>query len=154
MDDFKAIITSPYSWLFGIGIAAILGVWWWKMSPTTANVTLVIGIVAITASVFLHPWIRIQPGFIRSIWTIATLSVLTLALYYTLWTPQEKPNPPAAPPSTPQIMVYPAEAFNLYAEGWTSITPVLVSNNGDKTVYSVFVKIAPTDSQVFYSITK
>ena len=85
MAEIKALMTSPYTW-FTLGVGAMLGVWWTKLTPVTANFTLAIGVVALTASVFLFPWISAQPIVIRTIWSLAAFSTLCLAVYYTLWT--------------------------------------------------------------------
>jgi hypothetical protein len=85
-DDLKGILAAPSTWLFGVGVSAFLGVWWWKMSPSTANLTLLFGVAALTLTAFLHPWTAAQGGLVRSLWAVATCSVLGLLINYTLWT--------------------------------------------------------------------
>lgn len=56
------------------------------MTATTANVTLIFGVTAMTVATFLHPWVRVQPSVIRFTWAVLVAVGLTLAMYYTLWT--------------------------------------------------------------------
>ena len=89
----KTLLTNPSTYLLGFGIAALLGVWWARMNPTTGNLTLVVGVLAISLAAFLHPSIAVQPPIVRSFWGIATAAVLGLLAYYTLGvspTPQVK----------------------------------------------------------------
>jgi hypothetical protein len=86
MDQIKQIIADPFSWLFGVGIAAILGVWWSRMTATTANATLVIGIGALTAAALFAPWLKHQPIAIKLAWMAVIAGGLVTAAYYTLWT--------------------------------------------------------------------
>lgn len=84
MEEIKVFISNPYTFL-GFGIAAFGGVWWFKMSPITANMTLVFGVLLIVLSAFLHPVLSVNPMPVRALWTLAIGSTLGLIAYYTLW---------------------------------------------------------------------
>jgi hypothetical protein len=145
-ENVKAILASPYSWLFGIGVAALLGVWWAKMTPTTSNITLVVGVVAITASAFLHPWISTQPPLVRWLWTLATVSCLGLAVYYTLWSATDSGSQPLAsslPKESPQdaVAIAPSDTFTLRAGGFSGTVPLVVTNTSARPVFAVFIVI-------------
>jgi Cu/Ag efflux protein CusF len=83
-DELRAPLRSPYTW-FAFGVAAILGVWWWSMTPNKANATLVFGVVAFTMAIFLHPWVVRQPPSARIFWAGFTFCSLSLLVYYFLW---------------------------------------------------------------------
>jgi hypothetical protein len=55
MDELRAVLSSPYTWI-GLGIAALAGVFWWALTPSMAGVTLAFGAVALIAGVLSHPW--------------------------------------------------------------------------------------------------
>jgi hypothetical protein len=59
MDEIRSLLLSYYTWL-GVGTAAVIGVWWWRMTATSANVTLVIGVLGFGAAVTVVSLIRMQ----------------------------------------------------------------------------------------------
>lgn len=51
-------------------------------------------------------------------------------------------------PSSPKLGVSPPGQFPLAAGGWSRVTPVLVTNDGDKSAYDVFVKVQATNPDI------
>jgi hypothetical protein len=86
MDEIKTVLSSYWTWL-AVCTGFIGGVWWWKMTSTTANFSLGISVVALAIAVFRQPSIVSQPIAVRLLWVGAACAVLSLVLYYTLWTP-------------------------------------------------------------------
>lgn len=78
---------SPYTWL-AVCVGSIVGVWWWQMNATYANLTLVFGVMAGMAFTWLHPWMATHAWPVRTLGTTATGSILGLLVYFTLWVPQ------------------------------------------------------------------
>ena len=92
MEDIKSLIFSPYTW-FGLGVAAIGGVWWARLTPTTSNITLAFAVISLTITAVIHPWTASQHFIVRTLFAVATFSVASLAVYFTLWTKSASGGP-------------------------------------------------------------
>jgi hypothetical protein len=86
MEEIKTLLSSYWTWLT-VCAGFIAGVWWWKMTANTANFSLAISVAALAFAVSRQPWIAGQPLLVRLLWIVAFCTVLSLVLYYTLWTP-------------------------------------------------------------------
>jgi len=111
MGEVKTLLATYWTWV-ALASGALLGVWWAKMTPATANITLGIGVIAAGVAVFLQPWVAAHPLLIRVFWSLAVSSILALTVYYTLWDKSWPPMPIAsdaaalstpAPSDTPSI---------------------------------------------------
>lgn len=86
MDDWRQLTKDPAYYFLTLGVSAILGVWWARMTPPQSNVTLIIGVVFIgLAAAFKF---RRQPLLVRSLWVGAAVCLSGLFVYYQLWTPR------------------------------------------------------------------
>ena len=86
MDAWNQLLKDPVNYLFGFGVAAILGVWWARLTPTQGNVALVIGVLAIGGAVAYK--FRGEPVLVLFLWIGAAVCVPGLFVYYQLWTPR------------------------------------------------------------------
>lgn len=160
MDEIKTLLTTPYFYLT-VGVGAGLGVWWHKMTPSTANLTLVLGVIAVTVAAFLFVprFLGEQPILVRLLWTITAFCILSLAVYYSLWVSVREDKSPfeasgylvaAKDPFVQDecSQLIPAEAFRVYLGNstiWTSgiaplpspgsLYPVILT--GDTPILSV-----------------
>jgi hypothetical protein len=120
------------------------------MTPKTANVTLIIGVLAFTYGTFTNDWVRQQPT--RWVWTIAVCAVLSLCVYYTLW--NSSPAPVARPPRGQRPDWLTVEILTLRTPvGLTStgtfetgiVLTLLVTNSDEKTTALLRLSLANID---------
>ncbi len=86
MESWNQLLKDPASYCFSLGVGAILGVWWARMTPAQSNVTLVIGVLAISAAVAFKT--GGLPPLVRGLWIGAALCLVGLFVNYQLWTPR------------------------------------------------------------------
>jgi hypothetical protein len=139
MDEVLTVLRSPYTW-FALATGAIVGVWWWSMTPNSANLTLMIGVFCLSLGTFLYPWVSSQHGSVRILWTVAVFCVASLAVNYTLWssTPKAQPAPAVVEgnPGFAYMRPQPPEA-----DGRVRLA---IWNKGDKPLTGVRVRMFET----------
>jgi hypothetical protein len=99
MDDWTQLLKDPANYLFGLGVAAILGVWWARMTPAQSNATLVLGVLAIGGAVAIKT--AGQPIVLRALWVGAVTCSLGLFVNYQLWA-RTGPSPTTATTPVPR----------------------------------------------------
>lgn len=135
-NEIKELLANPYTWI-GLGTAALVGVWWWGMTPNTANLTLVFGVVAFALAAFLHPWIGKQPGLVRFMWTLAVFAMTGLAAYYTLWTTTENAPPPGLRVRQIEFSVPRVNERMFAVVSWENTSDNNITTWGGTTVYTI-----------------
>src|SRR5688572_30196133 len=98
MEEFKALLSSPYTWL-GFAISAAGGVWWSQLKPSTANFALGFAVLSFTVGIALLGFVAAQPLPIRLLFVMFAFSGASLLVYFTLW------QKPPAPPDVPEVAI-------------------------------------------------
>lgn len=86
MEALNQLVKDPGNWFFTVGVAAILGVWWARLTPNESNATLVIGVLAVGIAIFFKTSGLLLP--LRVLWIGTIVCPLTLFVYYEMWTPR------------------------------------------------------------------
>lgn len=84
MEAWNQLLKDPANYFLSFGVAAILGVWWARMTPAQSNLTLVLGVLAIGVAVFIKT--GGLPFLVRGLWVGAALCLGGLFVNYQLWT--------------------------------------------------------------------
>ena len=83
MDEWNQLFKDPANYFYALGAAALLGVWWARMTPTQSNLTVAFGVIAMGLATTFK--VSDQPLVLRVLWVAFVVSALGLVSYYTLW---------------------------------------------------------------------
>jgi hypothetical protein len=86
MEPLNQLLKDPGSYILGLGVAAIIGVWWATITPAKSNASLIFGVLAIGVGVAIMT--RDLLPVPRILWIGAALCVPGQLVNYLLWTPR------------------------------------------------------------------
>ncbi len=91
-----ASVRSPWMW-GALALGCFGGVWWYKMTPSTSNLTVVAGIIFAAPMMWCFPWVSSQPPTIRFLFVILTVTLIVIAQFYLgFWSETQAPPTPMA----------------------------------------------------------
>jgi hypothetical protein len=85
ISDISAWVRNPWAW-GALALACFGGVWWYKMTASTSNLTVIGGIFFAAVMVWFFPWVSSQPPTMRFLFTmLAAISIAIAQFYLGLW---------------------------------------------------------------------
>lgn len=123
--------------LVGLGVTAIIGVWWARITPAQSNTTLILSVLGVGAGVAILT--RELPLLLRVLWAGASVCGLGLIVNYVLWIPRAETLDTK---KTVLAAVEDVQYRNLVAEiihafepsAYISVGGVLLGPDGERTV--------------------